>query len=121
MPPRKSKSRISINFRCRDAAITSGNFQNTIASPITLSGVGIHTGKPSSVTVSPAEANTGRIFVLNGHRVPATAEFVIDSNRCTTLGTTEHRVSTVEHLLAALAGLHIDNALITVTGPEIPI
>lgn len=95
--------------------------QNTLAAPFTLEGVGIHTGAHGKVTVSPAEADTGRVFRVGQTAIPAQAAYVVDTARCTTLGRDGARVSTVEHLLSALHGLSIDNALIEVTGPEIPI
>ena len=73
------------------------------------------------VTVHPAAANTGRVFLVSGVMIPARADFVVDTTRCTTLCAEGVRVSTVEHLLSALHGLCIDNAVIEVTGPEIPI
>ncbi len=58
---------------------------------------------------------------MEGTEIPASADFVVDSNRCTTLGKAGVRLSTVEHVLAALAGCHIDNAIVEVEGPEMPI
>jgi UDP-3-O-acyl N-acetylglucosamine deacetylase len=69
----------------------------------------------------PAPENTGRVFVVDGVEIPASAKYVVDSNRCTTLGLDGARLSTVEHLLAALAGSQIDNARILVEGIEMPI
>jgi UDP-3-O-[3-hydroxymyristoyl] N-acetylglucosamine deacetylase len=86
-----------------------------------LEGVGIHSGAACAVTVSPADADTGRVFCVGSVEIPARADFVVDTARCTTLGKDEARVRTVEHLLSALYGLGIDNARMTVDGPEIPI
>jgi UDP-3-O-[3-hydroxymyristoyl] N-acetylglucosamine deacetylase len=96
-------------------------FQNTIGASFTLSGVGIHTGAIGRVTVHPAEANSGRVFQVGNVRLPARVEHVVDTRRCTTLGKDGVKVSTVEHLLSALAGWQIDNALIEMDGAEIPI
>ena len=95
--------------------------QQTIRESFTLSGVGIHTGEIGRVTVHPAEVEIGRIFVVNGIRIPADVDCVVDTRRCTVLGRDGATVSTVEHLLSALAGCGIDNTLIEVDGPEIPI
>lgn len=100
-------------------------FQQTIKRSIACHGIGIHSGRPAHLVIHPAPANSGIHFVrtdLPGQPViPARSSRVVDSNLATTLGNTEAYVSTVEHLLAALAGLHIDNARIEVSGPELPI
>ena len=98
-----------------------GQVQQTIAKSFTLSGVGIHTGEIGRVTVHPAEADCGRVFRVGAVAIPARADFVVDTMRCATLGAEGIRVSTVEHLLSALHGFCIDNAVIEVDGPEIPI
>ena len=95
--------------------------QQTIAKAFTLEGVGIHTGAFGRVTVHPADADSGRVFRVGKVLIPARADWVVDTTRCTTLGAEGIRVSTVEHLLSALHGLCIDNAVIEVDGPEIPI
>lgn len=95
--------------------------QQTLANPFLLEGVGIHTGAPSRIVVHPAEPDTGRRFEVGGVTIPARADFVVDTARCTTLGHAGVRVSTIEHLLSALHGCGIDNARIEVFGPEIPI
>ena len=95
--------------------------QQTIAKSFTLEGVGIHTGAFGRVTVHPADAGNGRVFRVGNVLIPARADFVVDTTRCTTLGAEGIRVSTVEHLLSALHGFCIDNAVIEVEGPEIPI
>jgi UDP-3-O-[3-hydroxymyristoyl] N-acetylglucosamine deacetylase len=95
--------------------------QQTVGGSFTLQGIGIHTGAQGRVTVRPAEAGTGRVFRLGGVAVPARADYVVDSARCTVLGAGGARVATVEHLLAALHGCGIDNALMEVSGPELPV
>ena len=95
--------------------------QQTIATSFTLKGAGIHTGAFGRVTAHPAETDAGRVFRVGGIVIPARADFVVDTARCTTLGAEGVRISTVEHLLSALHGFCIDNALIEVEGPEIPI
>ncbi len=95
--------------------------QQTLAQAFTLEGIGIHTGAQGKIRVLPAEADTGRVFQVGQTTIPARADYVVDTSRCTTLGKDEARVSTVEHLLSALHGCGVDNAVIEVTGPEIPI
>lgn len=73
------------------------------------------------MTVHPAEVDTGRVFCVGTTTFPARADYALHTTRCTTLGSADVQVSTVEHLLAALHGLGIDNARIEVEGPEIPI
>jgi UDP-3-O-[3-hydroxymyristoyl] N-acetylglucosamine deacetylase len=83
--------------------------------------VGLHTGRAASVRVLPAPAGSGLRFRLDGAvEFPAHPDYVVDTRRATVLGLGEHRVSTVEHLLSALSGTGITNALIAVDGPEIP-
>ncbi len=95
--------------------------QNTLAHSFSLSGIGIHTGTHSTLRVHPASENFGRIFRLGQTEIPALADWVVDTARCTTLGRGGVTLSTVEHLLSALAGLEIDNVLIEVEGRELPI
>ena len=95
--------------------------QQTVSGPFTVAGVGIHRGVEARVTVRPAPANTGRRFLSNGISIQAQVRYVVDTTRSTTLGSDGVTISTVEHLLSALAGCGIDNCLIDVDGPEIPI
>lgn len=81
----------------------------------------MHTGRPARVRVLPAAAGSGLRFRLaDAVEFPAHPDYVVDTRRATVLGFGEHRVSTVEHLLSALCGSGITNALIAVDGPEIP-
>lgn len=100
-------------------------WQKTLARPVTVSGIGLHRGEPVILTVFPAAANTGIRFVredLPGRpMVPAHYSRVLSTARATTLGEGEAVFSTVEHLLAALHGVGVDNALVQVEGPELPI
>ncbi len=100
--------------------------QRTVKAPVKVTGVGLHSGKEASVTIRPARPNSGIAFVRKD--LPDASEIsghfknVVNTQLATTLGRDRvNTVSTVEHLLAALAGLGIDNALIEVSGPEIPI
>jgi UDP-3-O-[3-hydroxymyristoyl] N-acetylglucosamine deacetylase len=99
--------------------------QTTVARPITSRGVGVHSGQPVRLTIHPAPAGSGVAFVrtdLPGQpRIPARADSVVDTRLATTLGRGGARVSTVEHLLAALAGVGVDNATIELDAPEAPI
>ncbi|MFN2528377.1 MAG: UDP-3-O-acyl-N-acetylglucosamine deacetylase [Candidatus Baltobacteraceae bacterium] len=97
-------------------------YQQTLREQICFEGVGIHTGAPSRVEISPAQPGGGLVFVLEGGVcVPAVAENVIETARATVIGKAGKSVSTVEHLLGALFGMGIDNATIAVSGPEIPV
>jgi UDP-3-O-[3-hydroxymyristoyl] N-acetylglucosamine deacetylase len=97
--------------------------QTTLAGPVEYAGVGIHTGEKGRVRVCPAPADYGIRFLVQGEEVPALAEHVVSTQRCTVLGSPHRSVSvaTVEHLMAALYGLGIDNARVEVEGPEVPI
>ncbi|MEN9207297.1 MAG: UDP-3-O-acyl-N-acetylglucosamine deacetylase [Gloeomargarita sp. GMQP_bins_44] len=88
---------------------------------VTLAGVGLHTGQHSVVTLELAAPGTGRVFYREGRPIPAHIQAVQPSALCTTLAWGADRVHTVEHLLAALLGLGIDDVAIHVTGEEIPL
>lgn len=97
-------------------------YQHTLKREFTLAGIGLHTGGRCSVTVSPAPANAGLSFVLaDGSRIGAAPETVRSTVRCTTLGSQTAEVNTVEHILSAMLGMGVDNAIMTVEGEEIPI
>ena len=99
--------------------------QTTIAAEISLKGVGLHTGQEVAMTFKPAPVNNGFTFVrvdLEGQPIiEADADLVVDTSRGTTLEKNGVRVHTTEHVLAALMGLEIDNCLIQIDGPEMPI
>jgi UDP-3-O-[3-hydroxymyristoyl] N-acetylglucosamine deacetylase len=97
-------------------------YQTTLRDTIAFEGAGLHTGAPARVRVLPAPAGHGLRFRVNDAvEFPARADYVVDTVRATVLGMGEHRVSTVEHLLSALLGCGVDNALIAVDGREIPV
>ena len=97
-------------------------YQTTLREEIAFEGVGLHTGSPARVRVLPGPAGHGlRFRVDDAVEFPARADYVVDTVRCTVLGADGFRVSTVEHLLSALLGCGVDNALIAVDGPEIPV
>ena len=84
--------------------------QQTIRRSVTLEGIGLHSGKRVRIVLSPAPADSGIIFrVGDGDPIPAAPESVVDSHYATTIGRNGTRIYTVEHLMAAAAGLGIDN------------
>jgi len=99
--------------------------QHTIKEEVKISGVGLHTGESAHMTFKPAPENFGFKFQrtdLKGKPiVPADVDNVIDISRGTSIGVNGAKINTVEHTLAALAGLQIDNVLIELDGPEPPI
>ncbi|MDQ6974481.1 MAG: UDP-3-O-acyl-N-acetylglucosamine deacetylase [Mariprofundaceae bacterium] len=97
--------------------------QCTLNHSIRCSGIGLHSGKKIQLVLHPAMEDTGITFYRTdlGITIPAHTDYVTDTRLCTTLGTDAGHISTVEHLLSALAGLGIDNVRIDVDGSEIPI
>ncbi len=97
--------------------------QRTVAGRVSCTGVGLHSGKPATLTLAPAPVDAGVTFVRMdlGVEVPATADKVVDTTLSTTIGVGPARIATVEHVLAALTGMGIDNCRVEVDGPEIPI
>ena len=100
-------------------------YQNTIGSRISFSGVGIHNGKAVDMVLHPAPANTGilfkRIDLKKNNVVKTSHENLVRSKFCSKLvNETNVSVSTVEHLLAALQALCIDNVIVEINSPELP-
>ncbi len=95
--------------------------QRTLRGPAVFQGVGVHSGTQATLRVLPAPEGHGRVFLVGGRRLPARVGSVTRTERCTTLGDGQVSVSTVEHVLAAAAGLGLDNLLLEVDGPEIPV
>ncbi len=101
--------------------------QHTLSAPVQFAGVGVHSGQPVIVTLSPGPVDTGVLFVradVGGDkaRVPARADRVIETRLGTVIGNEAGvTVSTVEHLMAAFCGLGVDNVVVTINGPECPI
>lgn len=93
---------------------------HTLACPVTVTGVGLHTAAAVEVVLRPADAGRGRVFLRDGVEIPALADFVVDTRRCTQLGHGGVSISTVEHLLAALALAAVSDVEIAVNGPELP-
>lgn len=102
-------------------------YQHTVKAPALFAGVGVHTGAYTRVSVRPAPTGAGIVFVRTDvkdvdNRVPATGEAVCKTQLGTVIGNASGvTVSTIEHLMAAFAMLGIDNALVEVDGPEMPI
>lgn len=105
--------------------MSAKEMQRTLKNPVTLSGIGLHTGAKVTVTILPAPENHGykfqRMDVEGQPVIKADADLVVSTERGTTLEQNGVRVHTTEHLLASLYGMQIDNALIQLDGPEIPI
>ena len=103
----------------------SPSVQHTLKSEFIVEGVGLHTGVKCTMTVKPASAGFGfkfqRVDVPNQPIIKADVDLVVDTSRGTTLEQNGVRVATVEHILSALVGMSVDNALIQLTGEEIPI
>ena len=101
------------------------NRQHTISKSVTLSGVGLHTGVLTNMTFLPAASNHGIKFQrvdLPGQPIAdADVDYVVDTSRGTTIEHNGARINTVEHVMASLVGLEIDNVLIQLDGPEPPI
>lgn len=101
--------------------------QRTLKSSISCTGVALHSGHKVSMTLSPAAIDTGIVFKRTdvagaGAVIHATWDRVVDTRMCTTLGNEDAvMIGTVEHLMAALSGCGIDNAVVEVNGPEVPI
>lgn len=94
--------------------------QSTIKYPISISGVGIHSGQKSSIRLLPLGADAGVVFRVKNQDIPAVVDQVSDTRFCTVLGHDE-KVATIEHLMAAISAMGIDNLLVEVSGHEIPI
>jgi len=97
--------------------------QRTVGKRVSCTGIGLHSGKPATLALAPAGADHGITFLRRdlGVEIPARADLVVDTMLSTTLGHRGARLATVEHVLAALAGMGIDNCRVEVDGPEIPI
>src|SRR5262249_38548105 len=97
------------------------DFQRTIRTSVSLTGIGLHSGTPVRMTLSPAAADTGIIFrASDGTLIPASPDHVIDTRSATTVGAFGVKIRTIEHLMAAVSALGIDNLLVEVDAEEIP-
>lgn len=94
--------------------------QYTLRSSVSMQGIGLHSGEPCTMAIQPASPDTGIVFVTPRGEVRASVENVYDTNRCTCIRSGDAEVITVEHVLAALYGMWVDNAYIRLDGPELP-
>lgn len=105
----------------------SSQFQQTVAGPAIFAGVGVHTGEHVRVSIRPAKADSGVVFVRTDvtdrdNQVRASGEAVVKTQLGTVIANAaEVTVSTIEHLMAAFAALGVDNAVVELDGPEVPI
>lgn len=99
--------------------------QRTIAKSVSLSGIGLHTGNKTTITFKPAEPNTGIRFICSAVKdspeIPADIDHVVDNSRDTTIGIGDVHIRQVEHVLAALYGLEVDNVMVEVDSNEPPV
>lgn len=100
-------------------------YQSTLNKPLTISGIGLHTGRQITMILRPAEPDSGIIFhCSDGERrvsIPAVSANVVDTRLATVIGKDGMSVSTIEHLMAALSACGIDNLHIDIDGPEVPV
>lgn len=99
--------------------------QRTLKRKTGCTGIGLHSGRRARIDIYPAPDNTGIIFIRKDAgqniEIQAKPQNVVSTELCTTLGSNGYTVSTVEHLMSAFYGLGIDNAIVEVDGPEVPI
>ena len=100
-------------------------YQRTLKRRVSCTGIGLHSGKKVNISLRPAEPDSGVMFkrsdLPGAPLIPADVHHVVDTNFCTTLGVDGVSVSTVEHLLSALSGFGVDNVLVDLDAPEVPI
>jgi UDP-3-O-[3-hydroxymyristoyl] N-acetylglucosamine deacetylase len=113
------------SMRALNVPMLAGSHQQTLKTAIDCIGIGLHSGRKVTMRLTPAEADHGIVFRRTdlGRDLPAHYAQVVDTRLATVLGDVDDgqvRVSTVEHLMAALMGCGIDNALIEINGPELP-
>jgi len=125
--PKRSENKIAMmpNVAQMPSSSTLRRLQNTIQGPVSYTGIGIHTGKVVSLRLCPAKERTGIVFQrvdLPGRpTIPATVQYVCDTARSTTLGVSDIRIHTVEHVLAAVRAYEIDNLVIEISSIEPPV
>jgi UDP-3-O-[3-hydroxymyristoyl] N-acetylglucosamine deacetylase len=98
--------------------------QKTLRSSVPCTGVGLHSGRKVTMTLKPAEPNAGVTFVRTdiGVAIPGRWDHVVDTRLCTVVGNGDGvTIGTIEHLMAALSGLNVDNVIVEVDGPELPV
>ncbi|MDP2725436.1 MAG: UDP-3-O-acyl-N-acetylglucosamine deacetylase, partial [Syntrophales bacterium] len=99
--------------------------QRTVKKEVGVAGIGLHTGRKINMTIKPAGVDAGIVFLRRdlskNNIIRAELNNVLDTHLATTIGVNGTRISTVEHLLSAFSGMGLDNAVVEVDGPEIPI
>ena len=104
----------------------ASSYQHTLAGPAICAGIGLHSGERVRVSIRPAPVGSGIVFIRTDlgrdNRVPVAVQAVTQTRLCTVIGNDAGvTVATIEHLMAALAALEVDNAVIELDGPEVPI
>ncbi len=97
--------------------------QTTVAKKTESVGIGLHKGEPIEITLEPLEANSGIVFYRSdvGMSIKAAPQSVVNTSNATVIGDGQNCISTIEHLLSAIYSYGIDNILITLNGPEVPV
>ena len=99
--------------------------QQTLANPVSCTGIGLHSGEPVTLTLRAAPVNTGVVFInrlsTDGASLAASVEHLVATDLCTAISGNGFQVKTIEHILAALAGLGIDNVYVDVNASEAPV
>lgn len=99
--------------------------QQTLANSVSCTGVGLHSGQPATLTLRPAPPDTGIVFVNRngqaGASLAASVEHLVATELCTAISGNGVQIKTIEHILAALAGLNVDNAYVEVDAGEAPV
>jgi UDP-3-O-acyl-N-acetylglucosamine deacetylase len=113
-------------FKMIDISNISNNQQQTIGKPVSIRGIGLHTGAEVTMNLYPAKADYGIKFIrkdIKNNNVIEALWSNVSSTKLSTTISNQNRtsVSTIEHLMSALSGLHIDNIKIEIDGPEVPI
>ena len=120
----KERDEVKTNM-VKSMAFNVDPHQHTVAQPVSCCGIGLHSGKAVNLTIKPAAENSGIHFFRSDlgrkNAIPARMEQIVDTTLATTLGSGKERVSTTEHLMAALHSAGIDNADIELDGHEVPI
>ena len=114
-------------MRFNVSAVWGIDLQTTVSKPIIFEGIGLHNGLRSKLVIMPADVGSGicfkRMDIKSGNKfIPAILENVVNSELCTRLANLDGvSVSTIEHLMAALSGAHVDNLIVELDGPEVPV
>ena len=108
-----------------EKSVMTKEYQQTLKGEVSISGVGLHTGREVTLTMKPANPGFGirfqRVDLPEQPIIKADVDYVVDTSRGTTLEHNGARINTIEHLLAALVGMSVDNVLVQLNAPEVPI